>query len=133
MAIDVSDFAPTETVSQFGRILHDASGKIIAVKEPYQMDDTDHAQWQNCQRVNPSAWVFNVDWLMDNIQHLQPHDKGDGFAPELWLPDLVPLAVAQDKLVLELPLADYYEALGVNALSDLVRVRKIYRQRYAHV
>ncbi|PIT93656.1 hypothetical protein COU00_03220 [Candidatus Falkowbacteria bacterium CG10_big_fil_rev_8_21_14_0_10_43_11] len=125
-SVDVSNLSPTETVSQFGRILRDVDNNIIAVKEPYKMTDEDQEQWQKCQRVNPSAWVFKIDWLIENIPLLRPHD----IPHELWLPDLVPLAVRQGKKILELPLADYREALGVNTAEDLAKAREIFKQMH---
>ena len=109
-------------VKNFGRILHDESGRIIAVREPYEMTATELAQ---AHYVNPSAWVFDLLWLEKHLPLLKPHDKGDGFAHEYWLPDLVPVAVEQNCLVLEVDLPDAREALGVNTLEELQEVRTL--------
>lgn len=109
-------------VQNFGRILHDESGRIIAVREPYEMTKAELAQ--ACY-VNPSAWVFNLPWLEEHLLLLKPHDKGDGFAHEYWLPDLIPMAVEQNCLVIEVDLPDAREALGVNTLEQLQEVRTL--------
>ncbi len=112
-------------VENFGRILYGENGNIIAIREPYEMK----AEELNSARyVNPSAWVFNLSWLKENIPHLRPHDKGDGYAHEYWLPDLVLLAVNQKKEIVSVELADAREALGVNTLQDLNFVRENIRR-----
>lgn len=109
-------------VQNFGRILHDESGRIMAVREPYEMTAMELAQ--ACY-VNPSAWVFDLSWLEKHLLLLKPHDKSDGFAHEYWLPDLVPVAVEQNRLVIEVDLPDAREALGINTLEELQEVRTL--------
>jgi bifunctional UDP-N-acetylglucosamine pyrophosphorylase/glucosamine-1-phosphate N-acetyltransferase len=107
-------------VENFGRILYDEHGDIIAVREPYEMTAEELAK---ARYVNPSAWVFDLRWLEEHLPHLEPHDKGDGFAHEYWLPDLVPMAVKQGRKILSIDLPDAREALGVNTLQQLEEVR----------
>lgn len=110
------------TVKTYGRILRDPSGAIIAVKEPYQMTSDDLAATRS---VNPSAWVFDHGWLRANIAHLPYHSRGDGFADEQWLPELVPIACQQGRAINEVELCDPREALGVNTIEDLDQVRAL--------
>ncbi len=130
-SIDVTKLDGSEAVSAFGRILRNGRGQIIGVKEPYQMTAEDERLWSCCRRVNPSAWTFHINWLMQNIMFLEPHDKQDGFPSEFWLPDLVKLAVSQKKYILELELTDPQEARGINTDFDLLVAQTLFRrQRY---
>lgn len=109
-------------VENFGRILYDKKGKIIAVREPYEMAAK---ELKMARYVNPSAWVFNLNWLKINLPHLKPHNKGDGHSHEYWLPDLVLIAFEQKKKIASIELDDAREALGVNNLEQLGFVRQI--------
>lgn len=106
--------------TNYGRILYDGDGRIIAVREPYEMSLDEVAQ---ARYVSPSAWVFELRWLVRHLHDLRPHDRGDGFAHEYFLPDLVPLALRENKPVGEVDLPDAREALGVNTAEELQQVR----------
>lgn len=109
-----------QLVRNFGRILYDAAGQLIGVREPYELTQAELAK--TCF-VNPGAWVFNMQWLRAQLPQLPPHDKGDGFPHEYWLHDLVPMALAQQQLITQVDLLDAREALGVNNVSELETVQ----------
>jgi bifunctional N-acetylglucosamine-1-phosphate-uridyltransferase/glucosamine-1-phosphate-acetyltransferase GlmU-like protein len=111
-----------ELVRRYGRILYDADGELIGIREPYEMTADELCR---ARTVNPSAWVFDLAWLRDAIALLRPHDKGDGFAEEYWLPDLAPLAIRDRRVINVLPLTDPREALGVNTLEELFEVQQL--------
>lgn len=112
-------------VRAFGRILRDHRGNIIKACEPWQMTEAD---LNSATTVNPSAWVFDRKWLQDNIEHLPPHDKGDNFPHEYWLPDLVERAIKQGRTIVEVPLQDAREAFGINTVLELETARQLYRE-----
>lgn len=116
-----------EHVKSFGRILRDSHGRILKACEPWQMTEADLSI---ATTVNPSAWVFNRKWLQDNIEHLPPHDKGDGFGHEYWLPDLVERAVTQGQTIAEVPLQDAREAFGINTALELETARQLYVEQH---
>jgi len=129
-SVDTACIECPENIKQFGRIIRNTDGMIIGIREPFQMDAESNALWQQCQRVNPSVWIFDVQWLRENIVSLPKHDKGDGFPQETWLPDLVPMAVEQGRSVLELSLNDHREVLGVNNEEELLQVQQLYAEMY---
>lgn len=108
-------------VESFGRILYDDKGKIIAVREPEEMTVEELAR---TRYVNPSAWVFQRSWIEENISALTPHNKGDGFSDELWLPDFVTLAFGQGKKTAQIDLEDPREACGINNERELEQVHE---------
>lgn len=119
-----------EMVRRFGRILRDAQGTIIGIREPFCMESGELAVTKT---VNPSAWVYDLSWLQEALPLLHPHDRGDGYTPEYWLPDLVEVAVRQGRHVNEVRLADPSEAMGVNTLEELQEVRTYFAQHYASI
>ncbi|OGF15169.1 hypothetical protein A3D54_01290 [Candidatus Falkowbacteria bacterium RIFCSPHIGHO2_02_FULL_45_15] len=129
-SINISNLNGGETASKFGRILRDAKGQIIGVKEPQQMTPEDVQLWSRCRRTNPSAWVLDINWLMQNVIFLEPHDKKDGFPSEIWLPDLVKIAVSKNRYIWELELADPREALGVNTEYDLLIAQALFQKMH---
>lgn len=115
-----------DTVRRFGRVLRDRSGRILAIREPHEMTAAEAAA---VTMVNPSAWVFSVPWLSANLHRLQPHCKGDGYAAECWLPDLVALASEQEAPMLSIPLGDETEAVGVNNANEHAFAQRIMAER----
>lgn len=128
-SITISRGCP-QAVKQFGRILRNERGHIIGVKEPYEMSPE---EIEGARTVNPSAWVFNRSWIEENISCLPFHEKGDGFAPEQWLPDLVLLAHQQGRVVNEVPLTEVWQAVGVNTRRELAIAQDFYRQYWAYL
>jgi len=111
---------------RYGRIVRDGEGRILAALEPFELDSVDLI---GAQFVNPSLYVFEREWLVRNLPLIPPTDKGDGFSPELHLPKLLPIAHAEGVEILELPLEDPSEALGVNTPDELIEVQAALRTR----
>src|SRR3989344_4352585 len=53
-----------DMVERYGRILKDSAGRIIGVREPYQLS---REEIMAASAVNPSAWVFDRSWLEGDI------------------------------------------------------------------
>ena len=111
---------------RYGRIVRDAGGKILAALEPWELPPVDLSV---AQFVNPSLYVFDRHWLGSSLALIPLVDKGDGFPAELQLPKLLPIAHEQGVEILELPLDDPSEALGVNTPEELAEVQLALRAR----
>lgn len=112
-------------LDRYGRVARDEKGQILAVFEPDELTGFDLSL---ARTVNPSLYCFERRWLETHIPSIEPVSK-DGFEPELHVPRLIPMAHDQDRKILEVPLADETEALGVNTLSELLDVREILAAR----
>ena len=91
------------------------NGEPIDIIEPE--DDIKNAS--EITTVNPSLYVFDRRWLYRNLHKVQPRDRNDGFAAEIYLPPLVGIAHNDGAGVTEVPLEDPNEALGINTKEDL--------------
>jgi len=105
----------------YGRILRNSNGNIIAIKEPWQMTAED---LKNTKTENPSAWVLDFEFAKANIPHLGWHCKGDGYPKEKWLPDLAAIATVQTRIINEVSLTNYRQAMGVNSIAEYKKVKK---------
>ena len=105
--------------AKYGRIVKDDAGRILAAFEPSEMSGIDLSR---AKSVNPSLYLFERQWLADNLGRIKPMDKGDGFPPEIHLPKLLPIAHDQGVRITEVHLEDPSEALGVNTAVDLHEV-----------
>lgn len=114
-----------EMVGKYGRILRNSEGRIIGVREPYQLTQKEITETVT---ANPSAWMFSRKWLEKNIDLLTPHDMGDGHPPEYWLPDLVEIASSQGQCINEVPLEEFWQAMGVNTHKELEEVRVCWKE-----
>lgn len=110
-------------LNRYGRVLHDATGKILRVVEA-----TDATPEElRLTVVNPSLWLWPVDWLAKHIPVVRLCERLDGFGPERHLPPLVDMASCSMRIA-EVPLPDKraHEALGVNTLAELRKVRSFF-------
>ncbi len=78
---------------------------------------------QTCRVLNPCLWAWKTDWLGSRIPQLKPHEKGDGYPPELYLPDLIQVASDEGCRIVEVPLKEDREAFGINTHQDLVEAQ----------
>ena len=119
-SIKLTESTP-ETIKRYGRVLRNVNGEPIDIIEPE--DDIKNAS--EITTVNPSLYVFDRRWLYRNLHKVQPRDRNDGFAAEIYLPPLVGIAHNDGAGVTEVPLEDPNEALGINTKEDLELVAKI--------
>lgn len=119
-----------EVLKRYGRVIHDAEGRIRRIVEAKDANEAELAS----PFVNPSLWVWNLDWFEANVGELLPRSKGDGHAAEIHLPELVSIAYDGGGTVSKVELEDPHEALGVNtleemkALDELSRLGKVCRR-----
>jgi bifunctional UDP-N-acetylglucosamine pyrophosphorylase/glucosamine-1-phosphate N-acetyltransferase len=104
----------------FGRIVRDAHGYVSAIVEEVDCTPTQQA----IRELNVGAYLFNAEWLWQNLSNLPLSAKG-----EYYITDLVAMAVAQGKQVQPELLADPIEAVGVNTRVHLAEAERVLRQR----
>jgi bifunctional UDP-N-acetylglucosamine pyrophosphorylase/glucosamine-1-phosphate N-acetyltransferase len=103
-----------------GRILRDSSGRITAIVEQADADETTKA----IREINGGAYCFRAPWLWDNISSLSPSPNG-----EFYLTDLIALAVQQGERVESVESVDRWESLGVNNRVQLAEAEAAMQQR----
>ena len=107
-------------LTDFGRIVRDASDEVQAVVEAAQATPDERA----ITEVNVGAYCFNADWLWAALPQLPLSPKG-----EYYLTDAVALATAAGGRVAAVRLDDAAEALGVNTRAQLAEAEARLRER----
>jgi len=103
-----------------GRVLRDDRGRVTAVAEV----DGAPPEVLAVREINGGVYAFHGPWLWDNVGRLAPSPSG-----EVYLTDLVALAVSQGRPVEALQVEDPEELLGVNDRVHLARAEGILRRR----
>ena len=111
------DTCPTDGL---GRIERDASGRVTRIVEEKDAGPDVRA----LREVNAGVYCFRAAWLWPALASLRPHANG-----EIYLTDLVEMAVAQKKRIESVVTRDPLEALGVNDRVQLARAEAALRQR----
>jgi bifunctional UDP-N-acetylglucosamine pyrophosphorylase / glucosamine-1-phosphate N-acetyltransferase len=95
----------------YGRVLRDAGGGVIGVKE---LKDATPAE-RTITEVNCGYYCFRPEWLWKNIEALENKNE----AKEYYLTDLVGVAAKQGERINACELRSYAEAMGVNTPEEL--------------
>lgn len=112
--------ARLDAATGYGRIVRDASGSVAEIREEAQLDDATRA----IDEVNAGTYCFDTAWLRDTLPRIGPSPSG-----ELYLTDLLALAVAQGSGVAVVTAPDARLTMGINdrvalaAAEELLRVR----------
>ncbi|MCC7358234.1 MAG: bifunctional UDP-N-acetylglucosamine diphosphorylase/glucosamine-1-phosphate N-acetyltransferase GlmU [Anaerolineales bacterium] len=104
----------------FGRIVRDAAGELLAVVEAHQATAAEYALTE----VNVGAYCFRGGWLWEHLPRLPLSPKG-----EYYLTDLVGLAVAAGERVAVVQTDDPAEAIGINNRAQLAEAEAALRRR----
>ncbi len=107
--------------SGYGRILRDAHGRVVAIREHRDCSEAERA----IQEVNPGLYAFRAGFLREALEELRP-DNAQG---ELYLTDVVALA-AERGGVADLP-GEMAELRGVNDRVQLAEAERLLRRRTA--
>ncbi|NPV08047.1 MAG: bifunctional UDP-N-acetylglucosamine diphosphorylase/glucosamine-1-phosphate N-acetyltransferase GlmU [Anaerolineae bacterium] len=110
----------SEDSMAYGRVIRDASGGVVAVVEEAVASPEQLA----IKELNCSVYCFDAAWLWDNLPFLQPSPKG-----ELYLTDMVGMAVAQGRRVEPVVTYDADEVLGPNNRVQLAQAERVLRRR----
>ncbi|HEX8919398.1 MAG TPA: bifunctional UDP-N-acetylglucosamine diphosphorylase/glucosamine-1-phosphate N-acetyltransferase GlmU [Chloroflexota bacterium] len=105
----------------FGRVIRNDWGKPMALVQVDDLTPQQHA----IREVSFSAYVFDADFLRRTLPRLQPHPPKD----ELYLTDVVAMAVDEGLAVEALTIPADEATLGINTLVHLEGASKaVYQQ-----
>lgn len=107
----------------FGRVIRDNRGKIIAVVEK---DNLTPKQAQS-EEINCGSYLLNYDWAKENLTKIKKHYKSGREYP---LPDIIKIAISQKKKVNGLVI-DRSEWVGVNSPQQLEEADRKMRALYS--
>jgi bifunctional UDP-N-acetylglucosamine pyrophosphorylase/glucosamine-1-phosphate N-acetyltransferase len=108
------------TPDGLGRIVRSASGRIQAIVEEEFADEAT----RTIREINSGIYCFRAAWIWDNLSGLLPSPRG-----EIFLTDLIELAVKQGLVVESIQTSDGHETMGVNNRVQLAEAEGILRQR----
>ncbi len=108
--------------SGYGRIVRTADGNPTAIVEEA---DADEATLE-IDEVNAGTYAFDAAWLRDAIGRVTPAASG-----ELYLTDLLALAVTDGRATVVVPAPDPEDALGINDRVALAAAEERLRRRIA--
>ncbi len=106
-----------------GRLVRDASGRVARVVEVTDASPEELA----IEEGNTGVYLLDFELLAKTLAQLDDRNQQG----ELYLTDIVSLAVAQGKVVEALLLEDAEEALGVNSRAELALAAAVLRRRTA--
>jgi bifunctional UDP-N-acetylglucosamine pyrophosphorylase/glucosamine-1-phosphate N-acetyltransferase len=105
----------------FGRVLRDEKGYVLRVVEEPEATPEQLA----IRELNAGIYVYRSDFLWPNLTRLEPSaEKG-----EIYLTDMVELAVKEGLHVTDLVLDDPTETMGVNTRVDFAAALAAHRER----
>ncbi|HZP95643.1 MAG TPA: bifunctional UDP-N-acetylglucosamine diphosphorylase/glucosamine-1-phosphate N-acetyltransferase GlmU [Candidatus Limnocylindria bacterium] len=108
------------TENAYGRVVRDANGDVARVVEARLATDAERALPES----NLGAYAFDLAWLRGAIARLRPNETG-----EIFLTDLVAVAVSEGKHVAVHRTSDPDEGRGVNTRLELAAVEDVLRRR----
>jgi bifunctional UDP-N-acetylglucosamine pyrophosphorylase/glucosamine-1-phosphate N-acetyltransferase len=108
----------------YGRVVRGPDGAVERVVETKHPGDATPGELE-IREVNGGVYAFAGGDLLDALQQVRT-DNAQG---ELYLPDVLPILRAQDKVVAAHTVDDPALALGINDRGDLAAVRAIAQQR----
>lgn len=106
----------------YGRVVRDADGGAAAIVEERDAD----AETREIGEVNVGTYAFDAAWLRAALPRIQPSPSG-----ELYLTDLVALAVGDGRAVQVVVAADPVDAMGINDRVALATAEERMRRRIA--
>lgn len=111
MTVQVQDFFDWRApFADFGRVIRDASGKIIAIKENKDATPEERA----IREVNPALFCFNAAWFWRNWKKIGTENA----KREYYLTDLVKIAIDEGECIASMS-APPREAIGLNTPEHL--------------
>ena len=105
----------------YGRIIRDKAGRVSAIVEEKDADETERA----LREVSSGIYCVRYDALFE-LLHKIGNSNAQG---EYYLPDIVPLALADGKIVETVVMQDASEMFGVNDRVQLSEVESLMQQR----
>jgi len=105
----------------WGRILRDAHGHIVGIREYRDAMESE----RQSKEVNPGLYCFNSKWLWENIAQVKNFNAQE----EYYLTDLVELAVSQGHEIASSEIQPE-ESIGVNTPEELELAKEILEKRH---
>ena len=99
----------------FGRIIRDTNGKIKKIQEFVDASPDE----REITEVNPGIYMFNTNWLWQNLDTVQKNPHG-----EYYLTDLVELAISNNVSIATASI-DPLEVFGINTPEQLKQAVEI--------
>jgi bifunctional UDP-N-acetylglucosamine pyrophosphorylase/glucosamine-1-phosphate N-acetyltransferase len=113
--------ARTESPSDYGRVVRDASGRV---REIVPVRLATEAQ-KRINEINSGVYCFDRAWLWPTLQALPPGPSG-----EYYLTDLVGIASMQDRVVMTvIGTLEDGDAIGINDRVQLAAAEQVLRRR----
>jgi bifunctional UDP-N-acetylglucosamine pyrophosphorylase/glucosamine-1-phosphate N-acetyltransferase len=106
----------------YGRIVRGVDGGATAIVEEANAD----AETRAIHEINAGTYAFDATWLRDAIGRVQPASSG-----ELYLTDLLALALEDGRTACVVSASDPDDALGVNDRVGLAAAEERLRRRIA--
>lgn len=115
---EVVDFAEwRQSFYNFGRIIRDENGKIIAIREKKDCQPEE----LEIKEVNPGFYCFDAVWLWPHLGKLDNKNSQS----EFYLTDLVKQAMSEGHEIHSIKI-DPRECIGINTPEDLALANKLY-------
>jgi len=108
--------------SGYGRIIRQPDGSVMKIVE--HKDATDEERIV-CE-INSGIYVFSSKRLFDVLKKI----RNDNAQKEYYLPDVIPMLLADGQKVCALVADDYHEISGINTLEQLLEAEIILTQRH---
>ncbi len=105
-----------------GRVIRNTQGQVGGIIE--EKDAT--SEQKQIKEINCGHFVFNKDWLIENIDKIKPSASG-----EYYINDLIDMAIDQKRKVDAYKLPDSSEWQGVNTPEQLMEAEKKMKERLA--
>lgn len=106
----------------YGRIIRGPDGTVREIREEADSDDAMRA----IDEVNAGTYCFDAAWLRDTLPSVSPSGSG-----ELYLTDLLALAVEQRRPVAVVAAPDARLTMGINDRVALAEAEELMRRRIA--
>ncbi|MDA0208272.1 MAG: NTP transferase domain-containing protein [bacterium] len=106
-----------EGFKNWGRIIRDDAGRIIAIREAKDASNDE----REIKEVNPSLFAFDGEWLWEHLPTIQNKNASG----EYYLTDLVAMAIEEGEDVASTT-AKPMEVIGVNTPEELARAEEFF-------
>ncbi len=105
----------------YGRVVRDETGNFVEIVE----DRDASPEQKQINEINTGTYYFDTKILFKYLARLTP----DNAQAEYYLPDVLPLMMADGHNVAAFCLADPEESMGINNRVQLAQAEKVFQQR----
>jgi UDP-N-acetylglucosamine pyrophosphorylase len=109
--------ADLENPFGYGRIIQDAEGNMVAIREEADASETE----KKIRRINTGIYCFERSFLARAVERLQP----DNHQAEYYLTDVVDIACKKSAKMAMKIVKDPHQVLGINTLGELEKAQNL--------